>query len=632
MQAKCSIHHPELVRGAFGNEVVAELRVVMPLRGGGSFIRWHHHGGLDDGFSDTFDFVDLSSDADVQIPNLPLPDHSGIGADPLAAVGASAVVAQPGPSSAAATSADGATSVGTITFVSDDVGTGSPISSQDVSQAAVPDAAATTGSGVTITQATTQADGSLTETVSFAGSGIVFNNTFAAGLSQAYINCALAAEQTIAGEWSNAVTINESFTAAAEGKNGELASNSFFVDSVSYATLKSALTSLASREPTDIYLQQAVADLPSSDPSGGAGFKLALPYARMLGLTTVSESPDDTVTLNTSYNWSYGQDVTNALTHEISEGGMGRIGGLGDQNSFWSVMDLFRYNSSGVADYSDGRDGLTTYFSYNGGTTLSSLSFNNEYSGSSHVNGGDTADFTQLDVFGTGTPGETNTLSPTDIQLMDALGWVSPAVVIQVDTNGFGPTRLVEVGDQFALENVSGDGPFLQLNGAPVVAGQLSPWALVGAALTATGYEVAWKLGSSFIIWNTDSNGNYLSQSGILSSTSTALEVAESVFHQDFNGDGTIGVTSTLVESDGTTSLVAVADQYALENNSGNGPHLQLNGAAVVAGGFDGWTPVAAVQTASGYEVAWQLGGSFIIWNTDSNGNYLSQTGVLLGT
>ena len=196
-----------------------------------------------------------------------------------------------------------------------------------------------------------------------------------------------------------------------------MASNSFYVDSVSYATLKSALTTLASHEPGNTYLQQAVAHLPSSDPSGGAGFQLSLPYARMLGLTSVSESPDDAVSLNTSYNWSYGQDVINTLVHEISEGGLGRIGGLGDQNGFWSIMDLFRYNSSGVADYSDGRDRQTTYFSYNGGATLSSQSYNNEYSGGSQVNGNDTADFTQVDVFGTGSPGETNGLSQTDTEL-----------------------------------------------------------------------------------------------------------------------------------------------------------------------------------------------------------------------
>ena len=325
--------------------------------------------------------------------------------------------------------------------MSDD-GAPAPTLPAAVEAANTPVEAATIPNGATVGNVTTNSDGSISEAVSFSGSNISFNNTFASAISQAFINCALAAEQAIAAQWSapNAVTINESFTAQAEGQNGELASNGFYVDTVSYATLKSALTTLASHEPGNAYLQQAVADLPSADPSGGAGFSLALPYARMLGLTTVSNSPDDAVTLNTSYNWSYGQDVTNTLMHEISEGGMGRIGGLGDQNSFWSVMDLFRYNASGAADYTDGRDGQTTYFSYNGGATLSTLSYNNEYSGGSHVNGGDTADFTQVDVFGTGFPGETNGLSQTDIQIMEALGW-APAQIevlgnVQIEARG----------------------------------------------------------------------------------------------------------------------------------------------------------------------------------------------------
>jgi hypothetical protein len=648
-----------------------------------------------------------------------------------------ASLANPAEQSSAAVTSSAAASfgIGKITLVGDDDdGTGPSGPSSAASQPNVTDAVATIGSGVTISQSTTHADGSITETVAFAGSGIVFNNTFASGLTQAYINCAIAAEQTVASQWSNPVTISESFTAEQESQNGELASNNFYVIGVSYATLKNALMALASREPGDVYLQQAFAHLPSTDPSGGAGFELTLPYARMLGLTTATGTPDDTVTLNTSYNWSYGQDVINTLTHEISEGGMGRIGGLGDQNGFWSVMDLFRYNSSGVADYSDGRDQRTTYFSSNGGATLSSLSFNNEYSGSSHVNNGDTADFNQLDVFGTGSPGETFTLSQTDIQVMEALGWTqpqgpivsasnaflsttsvaasslftvsdrngepiteyafmdtgpghfvlngvtepdnteiditaaqlsqliyqsvpgtddtlqiraedalawgawtsfvvtAPQVSIQVDTNSFGSTSLFEVDSQYALENSSGNGPHLQLNGTPVIAGQLSPWVLIGAALTATGYEVAWQLGGSFDIWDVDSNGNYLSQTGSISGTSYALETYETSFHQDLNGDGAIGVTSTVIESNGTTTLVAVADQYALENSSRNGPHLQLNGAPVVAGQLSPWVPFAVVQTATGYEVAWQLGDSFDIWNTDSNGNYVSQSGSTSGS
>ncbi len=78
---------------------------------------------------------------------------------------------------------------------------------------------------------------------------------------------------------------------------------------------------------------------------------------------------------------------------------VGRIGGLGDvTGGDWRPMDLFRFSASGQHDYQDGRDGVTTYFSYDDGSTTSQsagLSFNNRYSGSTEVNTNDIADFTE---------------------------------------------------------------------------------------------------------------------------------------------------------------------------------------------------------------------------------------------
>ena len=117
----------------------------------------------------------------------------------------------------------------------------------------------------------------------------------------------------------------------------------------------------------------------------------------------------------------------NAIEHEITEGGMGRVGGLGDQNSVWSTMDLFRYSAPGVRDFTDGRDGKTTFFSSDG-STLSALTFNNQFTSATvHNNTADVADFTQQDVFGITHTGETNSLSATDIAIMDALGWIPNA-------------------------------------------------------------------------------------------------------------------------------------------------------------------------------------------------------------
>ena len=324
----------------------------------------------------------------------------GVEANPLARPGSSGVTATPPGAQSAVTDASGAAgsnSAGPLaTLLTDTSGTSDPGSSA--------------GSG-----------GATTDTVSVAGSGLVFNNTFEPGVT--FESNIVSAEQALAGLWTNSVTLNLDFQAVNAGINGLMAFNSWpsFVD-VTYAQLKAALTSHA----TTSYALAAVAALPVADPNPAGGNDWALPeaYARMLGLSSSTATFDDTVTLNTSYSWSYRQDVVNAMEHEISEGGMGRVGGLGDQNNVWSTMDLFRYTSTGAPDYTDGRDGVTTFFSYNGGTTLSTLSFNNEYNSSDvQVNTDDTADFTQQDVFGISNPGETNTLSLTDEEIIDVLGW-----------------------------------------------------------------------------------------------------------------------------------------------------------------------------------------------------------------
>ena len=221
-------------------------------------------------------------------------------------------------------------------------------------------------------------------------------------------------------------------------------------------------------------------------------------------------------------------------------------------------------------------------------------------------------------------------------------GVIGPTVtVIQTDTNSFGPTSLTEVANEFFLDNSSGVGPALQYNGAPVVAGQFGAgWTPIGAVQTATGYEVAWESASFglYTVWTTDSSGNHLTDSAPMTATSYALESLETVFHQDLNGDGVIGPTVTVIQTDtnsfGPTSLTEVANEFFLDNSSGVGPALQYNGAPVVAGQFGaGWTPIGAVQTATGYEVAWESAslGLYTVWTTDSSGNHLTDSASMTG-
>ena len=193
------------------------------------------------------------------------------------------------------------------------------------------------------------------------------------------------------------------------------------------------------------------------------------------------------------------------------------------------------------------------------------------------------------------------------------------------------------MGTKFFLDNITGSDPSLKYGGADVVAGQFGGWTPIGAEQTASGYQVAWKVPGTdqYIVWNTDSSGNYTSQSAYMSGASAALRSFETSFHQDLNGDGAIGVPGTVIESAGSTSLLALATKFFLDSvSTGSDPSLKYGGADVVAGQFGGWTPIGAEQTASGYQVAWKVPGTdqYIVWNTDSSGNYTSQSAYMSGT
>jgi serralysin len=276
-----------------------------------------------------------------------------------------------------------------------------------------------------------------------------------------------------------------------------------------------------------------------------------------------------------------------------------------------SSYDLFRFVGASAFD---GSAGELDYF-YNSALGVTVLQ--------GDTNGDRVADFA-IDLSGIVT-----------ITANDVIG----AVIVTTVIEAVGSTSLVETGNNFFLNTISsGTGPALKYAGAPVVAGQLGGWVPIGAEQTASGYEVAWKVAGSdqYTVWNTDSSGNYVSQAtGAVSGTDPALEALEPSFHQDLNGDGVIGLPTTVIEASGSTSLTEVGKQYFLDGSNGSGPALKYAGAPVVAGQLGGWVPIGAEQTASGYEVAWKVAGSdqYTVWNTDRSGNYVSQaTGAVSGT
>src|SRR5437867_10054683 len=79
-----------------------------------------------------------------------------------------------------------------------------------------------------------------------------------------------------------------------------------------------------------------------------------------------------------------------------------------------------------------------------------------------------------------------------------------------------------------------------------------------------------------YLVWATDNNGNFTSNVvGASSGSSTALGSLETNFHTDLNGEGYIVVPTTLIETNGSTSLVGVGANFLLGSAR---PSLKLNG------------------------------------------------------
>jgi len=113
------------------------------------------------------------------------------------------------------------------------------------------------------------------------------------------------------------------------------------------------------------------------------------------------------------------------------------------------------------------------------------------------------------------------------------------------------------------------------------------------------------------------------------------LQILETTFHQDLNGNGQIGPVTTTIESFGVTHLDKVGNQFFLRDGSGAGPSLKFAGTPFTEGRFGAWTAIGAEQVAGGYEVAIKFGAAdqYQVWNVDGAGNFVgAATGAVPGS
>jgi Ca2+-binding RTX toxin-like protein len=294
------------------------------------------------------------------------------------------------------------------------------------------------------------------ETVSFAGSGIVFNNTDNLTITDPVRTAIVSAENYLQAHFTDPVTLNVTFNFEPEGLDA-VASNAFAVYAVSYAQIVGALAAHATTADDRL----AVAGLPTLDPSNGAGFEITGGEGQALGLIGASGQNDVTVNINSQQPWTFGSDLIGAIEHELSEGGFGRFQSLGfDLGRQFAPMDLFRFNGFGLHDFSGGADNQYAVFGTDG-AHLSDMFFHNSISPGGVNDGSDLADwdFTFEDAFGGGAGGDPSSISAVDLQVLDVLGFTPSGA-----PPGSGP-------DDFANSFTDTTHPFGQVTvGVPVIA------------------------------------------------------------------------------------------------------------------------------------------------------------------
>ena len=184
---------------------------------------------------------------------------------------------------------------------------------------------------------------------------------------------------------------------------------------------------------------------------------------------------------------------------------------------------------------------------------------------------------------------------------------VDPAVaaseaLIRKVIESSGSTSLLQAGENYDLDSISsGTGPELTRGGAAITAGEYGSWTPIGAEQVAGGgYDVAWENTSTgqYTVWSTNSNGNYLSNLiPDVSGNSIALESLETTFHQDLNGDGTIGIPNTFsLQYKGFDYVAFYNGAY---ENSDSLPSLAQTGANSIEATLDYGIDVATSQVVA---------------------------------
>jgi hypothetical protein len=248
----------------------------------------------------------------------------------------------------------------------------------------------------------------------------------------------------------NPITLTMSFGyGEADGmalSSGALGENATGYYQVGYSVLQSALTAA---DTTSAVQLAAAASLPATDPTGGGGeWLVSQAMAVALKLVPATSASVGFIGLSSAVNFSWDQsniaagtyDAVGVLEHEMTEV-LGRVafGGKIDTDTskpLYTALDLFRYkaadggNGDPIGAAAGTRDepfvgGYSandySYFSANGSTI--GLQFDTPTEVAAGADVGDWSPAVSGDSFGFGSTGVIQAISPTDLQVMNVLGY-----------------------------------------------------------------------------------------------------------------------------------------------------------------------------------------------------------------
>ena len=451
------------------------------------------------------------------------------------------------------------------------------------------------------------------ETVSFSGSKLSFFNTYNAGITDAVQTAILAAEHQLQIEFTNStpITIKASFGFGDVG--GFLAQNHFgnVVDNVSYATLRTALINHA----TSADDQAATASLPGADPTGLHGYKIAGGLARLLGIPGNSSAQNDLdLVLGNTINWTFdpfhrsvagAYDAIAAIQHELTEGGFGRVAGLGDQNSAWSILDLFRYSSAGVRETQDGRAGGNAFFSVDGVNMLTQF---HQAAANGTFDGADPGDWEHNvvgDSFGDGNTGVPGIVTVPDLRELDVIGWTRNTSFISARVNDY---NVDGTSDLLLRDNTTGAVTYWGIsNGSFQTSVQIGG---VGGNIQVAGHGDFNHDGDCDVLLRDVATGNlteWFVQAGLFAGAAQIGNMGDTQIAGvgDFNKDGNADVL--LRDPNGALTVWTIINgQFAGSTQIGGvGSKIQVAGVGDFSG--DGNSDVLLRDTQSGAVTYWQI-------------------------